>query len=66
MKVYVTVIPDDKDIIKLDPTSDSIPMEKLSAVLTFGNVMMRDKVPTRIVITNMERERAGFRKASEL
>lgn len=66
MKVYVTVIPEKEDLIALDVTRESDPGEKLGAVMTFVNVMMRDNVPTRLVITNMKREMPGFKKASEL
>ena len=67
MKVYITVIPEEEDLIALDPTRDSDPGEKLGAVLTFAGIMMKDEVPTRLVITNMKRDRtAEFRKASEI
>ena len=74
MKVYVTVIPEQEDLIALDSTKEKEIAEnktelgeKLGMVLTFAGIMMKENVPTRLVITNMKRDRtAEFRKASEL
>ncbi len=66
MKTYVTMIPDDDDIKYFKPLDENPFAEKLGAVLTFIGVMMRDEIPTRLVITNMRRERPEFRQASEM
>lgn len=68
MKVYVTVIPEEEDLtVALDHTTESVQAEKLGAVLTFTGVMMKDRVPVRLVITNMPRDRAPeFVRASEM
>lgn len=68
MKVYVTVIPEEDDLtVALNHTVESIQAERLGAILTFTRIMMKDRVPIRLVLTNMKRERAPeFIRASEM
>jgi len=71
MKVYLTVIPDEEDLIGfdtiIDPKRETDPGEKLGAILTFTGIMIKENIPIRLVITNMKRNRTPeFVRASEL
>ena len=64
MKVYVTVIPDadrEKDDAKAVPYT-----KKILSVVKYTMKLIDEDIQTRLVLTNMPRDRAAeFRKASE-